>query len=61
MKNIGEAYKNEFRFKHFLTPDEVANILIITYETVLNLIHQGDLNAIIVDNSYRISEHDLND
>lgn len=46
--------ENKFQFRHFLTPDEVANILTVTYEEVINLIHQGKLHAIVVDNNYRI-------
>lgn len=48
--------------KHsFLTIKEVADILQLHFQTVLNYIKSGKLNAIRLDKGYRISRKDLDE
>ncbi len=42
-----------------LTPKEVAEILKISYETVLSIIKSGDLKAVKIGKCYRINSLDL--
>jgi len=43
----------------FLTPQEVAEILNINYQTVLKYIKEGKLKAMSLNKGYRIKEEDL--
>ena len=44
-----------------LTPKEVSVILQLRYNKILELIKLGQLKAIKIDKSYRITEYDLHD
>lgn len=42
--------------QQLLTVREVANLLKIHYRSVINLIHEGKLEAHLIGNAYRITE-----
>ena len=44
-----------------LTPKDVSKILQLGYNKILELIKLGQLKAIKIDKSYRITEYDLHD
>ena len=44
-----------------LTPYEIAEILQVSYDTVLSLIRQGELPHVKIGRQYRVSEKALND
>ena len=44
-----------------LTPKDVSEILQLRYNKILELIKLGQLKAIKIDKSYRITEYDLHD
>jgi excisionase family DNA binding protein len=44
-----------------LTPKDVSKILQLRYNKILELIKLGQLKAIKIDKSYRITEYDLHD
>ena len=44
-----------------LTPKDVSKILQLRYNKILELIKLGQLKAIRIDKSFRITEYDLHD
>ncbi len=44
-----------------LTPKDVSKILQLRYNKILELIKLGQLKAIKIDKSYRITEYDLHE
>jgi len=44
-----------------LTPKEISKLLKLTYGKVLEIIHLGELKAIRIGKSFRITEYDLHD
>ena len=44
-----------------LTPKEISKLLKLTYGKVLEMIHLGELKAIRIGKSFRITEYDLHD
>lgn len=44
-----------------LTPKDVASILQLRYNKILELIKLGELKAIQIDKSYRVTEYDLHE
>jgi excisionase family DNA binding protein len=44
----------------YLTPQEVAELLSISYDTALNLIKYSDLEAVQIGRQYRVLESKLN-
>ena len=47
--------------KDLLTPKDVAKILQLRYNKILEMIHLGELKAIQIGKSFRISEYDLHE
>ena len=47
--------------KKLLTPKEVAKILQLRYNKILEMIHLGELKAIRIGKSFRITEYDLHE
>jgi excisionase family DNA binding protein len=45
----------------FLTVAEVAAVMRVSKMTVYRLVHSGDLPAVRVGRSFRVSEQDVND
>jgi len=45
----------------FLTIAEVASVMRVSKMTVYRLVHNGDLPAVRVGRSFRVSEHDVNE
>ena len=43
----------------FYNPQKVADILDVSYQTVLNYIKSGKLKALSLGNGYRVKESDL--
>ena len=46
---------------HFLTIAEVASMMRVSKMTVYRLVHGGDLPAVQVGRSFRVTEHDVNE
>ena len=49
------------RMTALLTPKDVSKILVLRYNKILELIKLGQLKAIRIDKSFRITEYDLHD
>ena len=49
------------RMTALLTPKDVSKILVLRYNKILELIKLGQLKAIRIGKSFRITEHDLHD
>ena len=47
--------------KDLLTPKDVARILQLRYNKILEMIHLGELKAIRIGKSFRITEYDLHE
>ena len=47
--------------KDLLTPKDVAKILQLRYNKILEMIHLGELKAIRIGKSFRITEYDLHE
>ena len=47
--------------KDLLTPKDVAKILQLRYNKILEMIHLGELKAIQIGKNFRISEYDLHE
>jgi len=47
--------------KDLLTPKDVAKILQLRYNKILEMIHLGELKAIQIGKSFRITEYDLHE
>ncbi len=45
----------------FLTVAEVAAVMRVSKMTVYRLVHSGELPAVLVGRSFRVSEKDVND
>ncbi len=45
----------------FLTVAEVASVMRVSKMTVYRLVHSGELPAVRVGRSFRVSEHDVNE
>ena len=49
------------KMNELLTPKEISKLLKLTYGKVLEMIHLGELKAIRIGKSFRITEYDLHD
>ena len=47
--------------KDLLTPKDVARILQLRYNKILEMIHLGELKAIRIGKNFRITEYDLHE
>ena len=58
---MGSNLSGDISEVKFLTIAEVASVMRVSKMTVYRLVHGGELPAVRVGRSFRVSEHDVNE
>ena len=61
MREMGSNLSGDISEVKFLTIAEVASVMRVSKMTVYRLVHGGELPAVRVGRSFRVSEEDVNE